>query len=140
VAESPLVAVGTALAVPVLDIRVAGKRDPVIPMVTVLDAVRVGGVLRAEHVAIPADRPTLRRNPFPQLVFAVEMDDVLIPRVQPAHRAGNGEAPMDPDLPMTGDRCRGRTDRCRSGQRSIPESSAIVCRTISAAIASPTAR
>ena len=138
--DSPLVSGGTALAAAVLDIRVAGKQAPVIPVVTVLGAVRVGGVLRAEHVAIPADRPTLRRNPFPQLVFAVEVDDVLIPHVQPADRAGNRQAPMDADLPMTGYRCRGRTDRCRSGLRSSPESSAILCRTISAAIASPTAR
>ena len=90
--DSPLFAGGAVLAVPVLSFRVAGERVPVVPGVTVLGAICVGRMGRAEHYVVAADGPALPRYPLPKFTFAVEMDDVLLPGSQIAHSARNGQA------------------------------------------------
>ena len=90
--DSPLFAGGAVLAVPVLSFRVAGERVPVVSGVTVLGAICVGRMGRAEHYVVAADGPALSRYPFPKFTFAVEMDDVLLPGSQIAHGALNGQA------------------------------------------------
>ena len=125
--DSPLFAGGAVLAVPVLSFRVAGERVPVVPGVTVLGAVGVGRMGRAEHHVVAADGPALSRYPFPQVTFAVEMDDVLLPGSQIAHGARNGQALKGCDLTAARDRRYRGPDWRWPSHRWSPESMAIVC-------------
>lgn len=85
--DAPLFAPSAVLAVAVLDLRIAGERVPVVPSVALLDAIGVSRVGWAEHFVVATDRPPLRGDSLPQLAFAAEMDDVLIPSDQIADGA-----------------------------------------------------